>query len=227
MAGATAGNLILMHTIVRGTVQDHTFTNITNLENAAGTDNLLSGVISGRSLGNPITSNQQIHLARVMANGTVSVDLVVGASGEDMFSRMFEFSGASLGTTVATVLENGAGVGDDGNGFTNTTVTDFQVVTNGNDRLALNFVGIDNNQATTAFTGETGGDWTEVVAEFASATGATATLQLQSAAMSTAGTIDGGTFTITSAGWNVMGTAIIPIPPPGPGLRTSASPLRW
>src|SRR5262249_39018220 len=138
-----------------------------------------------------------------------SVDMTVGASGNDLFLRLYEFSGASLGVTAGAVLEPavGAAVAE---AATNTTVLDASVTTTARDRLALQFVGLASNQAVGDFTGETGGDWVEAVAEFSSASGATATLQLQTSAIAGAGTIDGGTMTITSVAWGVLGIAILP-----------------
>lgn len=54
------------------------------------------------------------------------------------------------------------------------------------------FVALDNNPAMAPFTGETGGDWNEPVAEFASALGSNFSLQLQIAPMPSGGTIAGG-----------------------------------
>jgi hypothetical protein len=218
----TAGNLIIVHFIVRGTTYDWSaFSNETNIEALDGTPNTLENIRNSEEGGH--------FIGRVTANGTCSADATVGASGEDIFLRMYEFSGAATGTTVATVLENDTGVWD-GSSATGTTVGDAIVTTNGGDRLALNFVQISSNLATTDFTGETGGDWTEAVAEYQDATGATATLQLQTASMVSSGTIEGGSYTIgSSVLWTSVGTAIIPAAPAAGSvtLRTVRSSLRW
>src|SRR5262249_43331275 len=143
-----------------------------------GSSGFLTGTYSNIGLGNPSTSQRFIYAGRPAANGTCSVDMTVGASGNDLFMRLYEFSGASVGTTAGTVLEPavGAAVAE---ANTNTTVLDASVTTTARNRLALQLVGLASNQALGNFTGETGGDWTEAVAEFSSASGATATLQLQ------------------------------------------------
>jgi hypothetical protein len=97
-----------------------------------------------------------------------------------------------------------------GNGVdTSTTVSDTGVTTLGPDRLALQLVAANDNIAIDAFVGETGGDWVEAAAEYADSAGTDGMVQLQTAAMATAGTIDGGSDTVVSAGWGVVGFALI------------------
>jgi hypothetical protein len=56
-----------------------------------------------------------------------------------------------------------------------------------------------------------GGTWVEAVAEYATATGTDGCIQLQTADMASAGTINGGTYTmLASDGWGVIGFAIRP-----------------
>lgn len=217
--GCIAGNLLLIQFFVRGTTEDWSaFSNVVNIEGIDGTDNATTGVVAAQ---------YGVFIGRVMANGTCSGDATVGASGEDIFMRMYEFSGASAGASVASVLENGVGITDTSSAIS-TDVGDAPLTTNGGDRLGLNFVYLNNNQAIGSFTGETGGDWTEAVAEYQEATGATATLQLQTTAMPSAGSIDGGAVTIgTSIEWVSRSTAIIPASGAPPTLLVTRSGLRW
>lgn len=207
--GCTAGNLILAHLVNRG--NDYNFpTSVTNISNLAGTASSIGQVTVDRPLG---TGNvHSLYIGRATADGTCSVGAGVGAGSEDVYMRVYEFSGVFAGTdnTGIGTIENGGTTFAAGSG-TSTSVLDTGVVTNGSDRLALQFVGLASNQAIGDFTGETGGDWTEA-AEFQGATGSTATLQLQTAAISAAGTIDGGAVTVTSIGWGVIGIALIPAP---------------
>ncbi len=196
--GCTAGNLIMIQTARAGETADGTFGSRVNIEALDGID------LDTDHLRN--AGSRQVTVGRVMANGTVSVNIGVGASGEDAVCRLYEFSGASLGTTQATVFEHGAGTFSETGVTTSTTVADAGVTTNGVDRLALQFVCLRTAQNVPNFTGETGGDWTEL-AEYI---GSTMTLQVQSATMASAGTIDGGTAAIASSYWAVIGTAIIP-----------------
>ena len=224
VTGALAGNLLLLDIVERGLTGDFSGpSNGVNINRLDGSSGFLTGYISNHGIGSPSTSQRFVYAGRAAANGTCSVDLTVGASGNDLFARIYEISGASTGTTTGTVFEASAVEAN-----TTTTIVDSSVTTLGADRLAVQFVALESNQALGDFTGETGGDWTEAFAEFASSTGVTATLQIQTANMTAAGTIDGGTISITSAGWGVSGFAIIGAPASAPSvLRVVSSGLRW
>lgn len=212
--GCTAGNLIVCHLHVKGATGDWSgWSNAVNIEDLAGVDNALMTLRGGGEF--------QIVVGRVMADGTCSADFGAGASGEDVIGRIYEFSGEAFSGTVAGVFENGAGTSDTASA-TGTDVGDAPVITNGIDRLACNFAVLESAQAIGAFTGETGGDWTEAVAEYV---GTSMTIQLQTAAMASAGTLDGGAVTVgASTVWLSISTAIIPA---GPLLRPVVNPLRW
>jgi hypothetical protein len=63
-----------------------------------------------------------------------------------------------------------------------------------------------------AATGETGGDWTEPVAEFTTTTGLDGCLWLQVAEMPDADTITGGTITMAASDvWGVRSFALKPL----------------
>lgn len=217
LAGCGAGNLIIAAIVERGVSGDFVGpanpVNINRLDGVAG----LTGAASNRGIGT--NSQGFIYAGRAAAGGTVSFDITVGASGNDLFIVLYEFSGVVAGATVNDVFENG-GVQFAGDAATNTTVLDNAVITNGSNRLALQFVWLVSNQAVGSFTGESGGDWTEAVAEFASSSGATVTMQLQKAPMAAAGTIDGGSLTVSSVGWGTLGTALIPLATGGGSLFT-------
>lgn len=211
LTGCVADNVVMLHAVIDGTTFDLGFGNVVNVTSAFSND--FDDIITGGQIGSPQTASSIVKIGRVVANGTCSADFTVGASGEDIFARMYEFSGVAAGTVLANLVENVGGVGGIYTQVadSSTSVGDASVVTGGPARLALAFVGIDDDQAVGSFTGETGGDWTEAVAEFASATGTQACLQLQTAVMASAGTIDGGTATIgVSSGWGTVGTALIP-----------------
>ena len=209
--GATAGNIVFLHVAARGTTDDGGITApFVNIEALDGTDNSTTGVISGSGPGSDII--QQIQIGRVIAGGAVSFDLIVGASGDDLYGRIYELSQGSTGAAIQTVLEDGASDPPrNAEAGVSTTIQDAGITTNAADRLALNFVALASDQDIGNFTGETGGDWVEA-AEFRSASGSACTLQLQTSAMPAATTIDGGTATITSSAWVTMGTALIPAP---------------
>jgi hypothetical protein len=213
----TAGNLLLLHVLERGTPTGFTRSNRVNMTALNGTVNSDAAITSAVGVGGGFTSRQALFACRATANGTVSWDLTVGGGGFDLLARAYEFWGGTAGLTDITVLENGSTIGSPprttGAG-TSTSVADAIVTTKGAQRLALQFVVLESNQAIGNFSGETGGDWTEAVAEYAEAGGATGTIGLQIAEMPIAGVIDGGTITVTSIPWGTMGTAIIPLSTP-------------
>lgn len=221
-ASCIEGQLLIVQLVIRGNSEDWSaFSNHVNLEDLAGAAADHTTIQTGIQFGATFTSSQALFAFRSIADGTCSADFAVGASGEDMFARMYEFQGASLGTTREDVFENDATHYNAVQG-TGTSVEDCEVITNGAGRLALNFVALESNQAIGSFSGETGGNWTEAAAEFGSATGATATLQLQNASMATADTIDGGTVTVgVSTGWGSAGTAILPF------IESTSIPAPW
>lgn len=217
LASTTAGNLIIVQAIADGTGATALVTVAagSNVENLAGTDDAINstsgitGAASNNQVGNPAAAYQKLYFARSLG-GTVTVTAEVGGSGDDVYVVIHEFSGVHTGTTFSDILENGS-VATLVNGFgTSTSVADSGVTTLGSDRLALNFVAI-NDDATgiAAFAGASGGTWA-MPKSYETATGTDATLSLMTAEIASAGTIDGGADTITSDGWGVLGFALIP-----------------
>lgn len=208
----TAGNLIIVHYLCRGATDDVSRSNVVNITNLATTPaNSLNPIAVNRDVGGGGASKHGFYAGRVTANGTCSADFTVGGSGNDIFVRMYEFSGEVQGNTddgIGLFDNEGAQVQSDAG--TGTSLPDRAVTTAGPDRLCVSLVAVAANQALGSFTGETGGDWTEIAdGEFASATGATGTIQVQTAALASAGTIDGGSMTITSGDWGVISFGII------------------
>lgn len=123
---------------------------------------------------------------------------------------MVQFADVSAGTTLATVIENGtAGTANNGAG-TGTSMSDTAVTTLGTDRLACNWIAVNDDVlgASYVFSGESGGTWTDRPL-YNESTGTDGALALSEATMASAGTIDGATATITSAAWGVVGFALI------------------
>lgn len=204
--GVTIGNIIFFQYLVDGSTATHDFTTFTGLEKIDGTDGDMDLV--GSNFG--LSSAGGVFIGRATAT-TVSVLADTGTSGTDLYCRIYEFSGASDATSLGSVVE-GSTAGDGGTA----AVSDQGVTTTGPDRLALNFVQINDDNAMGAFTGMTGGTWAEVVAEYATATGTDGCLQVQSASMASAGTINGGSYTMAAGDdWTVVGFALLPyVPPP-------------
>ncbi len=208
-ATCTAGNLLLMHMVVRGATQDWSDGNGVNIQKQDGTTSSYSQVAANAGVGT--ASRHNLFIGRVTANGTCSFDVIVGASGEDIFARMYEFSGVLTGGNTGTgTVENGpSDLYFNASDVAVTSIPDRAVQTLGADRLALQFVGISTNQNIPVFTGMTGGTWAEA-AEFDSGTGALASLQLQTADMPSTATIDGGACTVTTTDYGIFATALIP-----------------
>jgi len=178
------------------------------MANLAGTDAAMT-YIGAFAVGSPTAALQHLWIARQ----TGFVSLSVGgtnSTSEDLYIRAYAFGYVSTGTTLATVIENGtAGATANGVGTSN-TAADTGVTTLGADRLALNFVAVNDDNAIAQFSGQSGGTWVEAVAEYAESSGTDGAIQMQYAAMATAGTIDGGTASITdSDAWGVVGFALI------------------
>lgn len=229
----TAGNFIAVHLLARGATEDWGDTTHPNISTLSGGADDVTGVCTGQPLGNPTNGGRaSLFVGRVTANGTCTSNFTVGASGEDLLGRIYEFSGVSTGTTVATVCEQSTGTFNSANG-TGTTVdptafgSDF--ITLGGLRLGCCFISQDVAQAIGDLTTETGGiDFTEAVAEYQEGTGALGTLQLQTASIAGAGTYDPGVVTTgSSSQWGVIITSLIPAPDAAPYLRTVGSPLRY
>lgn len=139
-------------------------------------------------------------------SGTLTIVSNVGATAL-AFARIYRFEGW---LNDATITNNFEGFSTSNN--SSSPITDAGVTTLGVDRLAVQFVHVGNDVALASFTGETGGDWTEAVAEATTTVASDGTLQLQTASLASAGTIDGGStsFSPTSAGWGIHGFAIKP-----------------
>ena len=194
--GCTADNLIVVQAFFSGDSGDWSGGNWVNIEDFQGTPNDADSISNAGS--------RFVFVGRATADGTCSFD--VTRVTDNYVARMYEFSGE-----IADSFPSSAGVFENINsetGFvTSTTITAPDVTTLGANRLAMCFVGVRSAQALTSFTGETGGDWTETVAEYQ---GTALTIQLQTAPIAAAGTITGGTQTISSAYWLCIGTALVP-----------------
>lgn len=177
------------------------------VENLAGTDSALTA-IGSFNVGNPTAGIQHLWIGRGIATGGLSIS-GTNSTSEDLYFRSYWYRDVSTGTTLATVIENST-AGSTANGVgTSTTCSDTAVTTLGPDRLALNFPALtDDLMGLAVFTGASGGTWTNFQI-YESATGTDGTVAMETADMTSAGTIDGGSDTITSISWGVVGFALI------------------
>src|SRR3990172_483084 len=188
--GITAGNFLILQVSVR---------NLTSVPTDPSGWTLLYG---------PDTSGTSVRqwIYGKIADGTESGDLSLAHDASIVVAARIYLFRSVLGTSYT---EGGSTTNISGS-----IVYDAGVTTSGANRLAVNFVAIsDNNTGITDFVGETGGDWTEAVAEYSFATGLDGTLQLQTAAMVSSGTIDGGSYTMQAADAGIIrGFALIGSP---------------
>lgn len=199
--GCIAGNFLMLANFDSDDTGGGSWTagTVVNMESLAG--------VSGSNTTWINTTNRQVLLGRVIANGTVSRDITVVAGTASTLARIYELSGVNKGSTLNDVRESSAEVGP----LTDATVQDRAVTTLGPDRLAINLVNVRSPNVLGDFVGETGGSWVEA----AQYNGSTMTQLLAIAMMPSAGTIDGGTITQAVAYWINSAMALIPGPSAG------------
>ena len=187
-----------------------------NLADLAGTNDAMT-LIAGTDLGTSVyktgtTPVGGIAFGRATATATITLSITLSAAVDPMYARLYAFTGVNTGSTLADIIENAtAGSVVAGSGTT-AAISDVGVQTLGADRIACNFVGVNDDNALAVFTGQTGGTWVEPVAEFTSTAGnPDGALQIQTADMAAAGTIDGGSQTMSAAdNWHIAGFAFKP-----------------
>ena len=189
------------------------------LEDLDGTDGDIT-VLGPFDVGSPATAKLSIGLARVTDPASPGPQIrYTGDGSDDFWYQIISFRGIDAD---ADAIENGATTHASAAG-TGATIDDVAVVTEGYQRLAINVIALDDHFDLVAFTGETGGDWAEVVEEYQGPFGTDATVGYQSAVIALPGTIDGGSQTMSgSAGWAVVGFALKPADPTGPAGGATA-----
>lgn len=193
--------------VIDGTGSIVTVTSITNAEDLAGTDNVLT-YVGDWNLGSPTAAHLRLWAGRSLST---SVPVITGANSgtDDVYVISYEFANVKTlalgGTSWATVAEGGTF-----NIFgTSNTASDSDVTTAGKDRLAVNVLGINDDNPFAGFTGQTGGTWT-TRSSYAESTGTDGAIYLIDAPMAAIGTIGGGTGSITdSDAWGTAGFALI------------------
>lgn len=214
-----SARIVIVQVTQDGTAADAAISSVhANIANLAGTASAMTS-IGTFPIGNPAAAKQLLWIGRTTATVpiTASVCSLTSSGGDDLYVEIVTFQNVSTGTTLATVIENGSAGSTASESGTGTTVNDVGVTTLGVDRLACNFVGI-NDDATgiAAFAGASGGTWS-LRSQFESSTGTDGTVVLMDAAMASAGTINGGSDAITSDGWGVVGFALIGTTAAAPG----------
>ena len=217
--GAT-GRLYLVHVLQDGTNAGvPAITSVTNAANIGGVANVLTK-LGQFDVGSPTpTARHHVWIGR---STSTSAMVITGSNtgGDDVYGRVYVFNGVSAATSLARVIENVTRGSTGVSAGTSATASDAAVTTLGPDRLVVNLLAIDDDNAVDAFTGQTGGTWSEAVAEYATQSGTDGCIQIQTAALTAAGTIAGGTASITAVdNWGVVGFALLPT---GPAVYSGA-----
>ena len=190
-AGDVLVCLVLCRNVeVNGTVTSFTF----GWTQFGGAGNMYGGAQVGRlaaawKIGDGVESQIQFD-----ATGGTTTDLVV--------AQVYRFTAS--GGFASPPLAN-IGTATSGSGV---TITMPNVTTSANNQLAVALLVVGLNTSIASSTGESGGDW--VAFDVAVGDGTNGTMRCQSAGIATAGTISGGTVTITSATWVGIGFSLIP-----------------
>lgn len=140
--------------------------------------------------GAPITNGtlREYVLTRdTRATGSDSGTVTVTNSGSSLcFARIYAFSNVATSSFIESFASTTAASG---------TIGMPSVTAGGSARLAVCFIGTNNDAGMASATGESGGDWTEAVAEHTSGVGAG--IQIQTASLSGGGTISGGSAVVS------------------------------
>lgn len=211
-APGAAGRVLLVQALQDGTAADISITSVTNAENLAGTDNVLTS-IGEFAIGSAVAASQHLWIGRSLSTSAMVIT-GANAGGDDVYVRVYEFQDVNTGTTLADVIENGTAGSTVNSAGTGTTAQDSAVVTLGADRLALQLFAANDDVSLDALSSD--GNWT-LQTEYASATGTDGAIGIYPLAAPTAGTYGGAdTFTIVSAAWGVVGFALIGTTAAGP-----------
>jgi hypothetical protein len=188
--GLQANDLLLVQVTVRDT--SNTPTTPTGFTLLYGPDSTSS------------TGRQWIYYKFTTGTESGTVTVTIGGSNCKI-ARMYAFRNVALSS-----FTEGGGFGSGNSRY----ISAQSVTTSDTGRLAISFVFVTNDNSVGSFAGETGGDWTEAVSEFITTAGSNGCVQLQSATMSSAGTISGGSYDMGyyySDPWGVRAFALIPL----------------
>jgi hypothetical protein len=227
LAGAVTGNLVVLHFVMDGNTSSFSTSSVSNIAALDGTANSITSGPGGDGSA-PVGAASEARLGLFIGRATGSTPSVsMSSTGDDLYFRLYEFTNVNTGSTLASIIENSTAGNFSLGRASSATIADVDVTTIGPDRLAVNFIGVDDDDQasfdTEAFTGQTGGTWVSG-GSYGSATGTDGAIGLQYAAMAAAGTIGGGTLTIPLDNWGVIGFALIGTTAP---RATFASPTNF
>jgi hypothetical protein len=199
-APGAAGRVLILQVLQDGTATSPAFTSATNIEDLAGTDNQWTS-IGEFNVGSGPNASQHLWIGRSLSTSAPTFT-GANAGGDDLYWRYYEFTNVNTGTAITDVIENSTAGSTVNSAGTSATASDAGVTTLGADRLALDFIAVNDDNAIAAFTGETGGDWAIATAAYATATGTDGAIQLQTSALAYSASTGGSTAAI----WGATGT---------------------
>ena len=209
-SGHAVGDLIIAAILKDGTTAATPAINAGSslgIEDIDGTDDAVT-ILGPYNVGSAAAAQIYLVIGRALVTTAITIALDT-TSADDKYMTISAFRDVNTGTTLASIMEQNGTTTPATSAGTSTTVADAGVTTTGADRLALNFVGVNDDNVVGAMTGMTGGTWVDR-GQFASATGTDGAMSVQTAAMASAGTIDGGSYTmLASDEWGVVGFALI------------------
>ena len=199
-----AGNVDLTVTFPAAQIGDALILNVGHANDSAQYDAVTYGfptTVFPTDISYDATPSRRLWLRGRVCDGTEPASVTVTVTNG---------SSASLHSAAIHVFRNTAGLSIEGSlaafGFSSGP-SDRSVTTTRPNRLACNFMLLQTDQNMGSWTGETGGDWT-LVWQMPSGRGR---LSLQTALLTSAGTIDGGGYTLPgAAAYTIRGLAFLP-----------------
>lgn len=178
-ATGTIGDIVIVHVGIDGSgaISWGTISG-TNIQSLAAVNNTWTEIGTFHS---GAAVQQRLFIGRRTSSSSApTFSASANTSGNDVYGRMYEFTNVSTGTTLATVIENSTAGGTTTSGVTSSdTASNAAVTTLGPDRLALNFVAVNDDNSISAFTGESGGNWVLPASPYADAGGTDGAIALQ------------------------------------------------
>ena len=175
-APGAAGRVIILQVLQDGATSGAVaVTGSTNINNLAGSAGWTS--IGSFAVGSATAAYQHLWIGRSTGTSAPTAS-GTNSTSEDLYWRFYEFNNGSTGTTLATVIENGTAGATANEVGTSSTAADAGVTTLGSDRLALNFVAVNDDNAIAEFSGEAGGEWS-LLGTYAESSGTDGAVGLQ------------------------------------------------
>lgn len=199
-----AGDVVILQVLQDGSTSGAVaLTSVTGtVANLAGTSGAMTSLGGPFNVGNPVAAYQHLWIGRLTTNpsGTITFS-GTNSTSEDVYIRLYFFKNVTAGTTLESVIENSVAGSVTNSSGTGANASDASVTTLGPDRLALNFIAVNDDNAIAVLTGMTGGAWAIAYPAYAESSGTDGAVVLQVA-------VPGGTYQPWGGGSLSFGTSI-------------------